>query len=162
MTLSIDVLPAPLCPIMARVSPLRISNETPGTALTPPKANETSSTESSTSPAAICCLVGGLTRALPPRRLCGRGHSRGCRQRGHIADFHARGQHALAAVLESHFGRDVGLARPAIERSQERRITLRNKPAAHLLRPRDFAVIGIELLVQDQETADLGARPLWR
>ena len=50
MTLSIEVLPAPFGPMMARISPLRISNDTPVTALTPPKERETFSTASSTSP----------------------------------------------------------------------------------------------------------------
>ena len=36
MTLSIDVLPAPFGPMMARISPLRMSKETSLTAFTPP------------------------------------------------------------------------------------------------------------------------------
>ena len=36
MTLSIEVLPAPFGPMMARISPLRMSNDTPLTAFTPP------------------------------------------------------------------------------------------------------------------------------
>ena len=51
MTLSIDVLPAPLGPMMARISPLRMSKETSRIAFTPPKDSDTFSTESSTSPA---------------------------------------------------------------------------------------------------------------
>jgi hypothetical protein len=65
MMLSIDVLPAPLGPMMARISPLRMSKDTPVTALTPPKESDTSSTESSTSPAATSCPVGAL---IPPLR----------------------------------------------------------------------------------------------
>ena len=36
MTLSIEVLPAPFGPMMARISPLRMSNETSVIAFTPP------------------------------------------------------------------------------------------------------------------------------
>ena len=49
MTLSIDVLPAPLGPMMARISPFLMSNDTPRIARTPPKESETFSTDSSTS-----------------------------------------------------------------------------------------------------------------
>src|SRR5215468_10338574 len=45
MTLSIEVLPAPFGPMMARISPPAMSNETPVNALTPPNDNETRSTE---------------------------------------------------------------------------------------------------------------------
>src|SRR6185436_15242982 len=70
MTLSIEVLPAPFGPMMARISPLRISNETSVIAFTPPKASETFSTERIASPAAISLPVGDLMwpapRSAPP------------------------------------------------------------------------------------------------
>ena len=47
MTLSIEVLPAPFGPMMARISPLRMSNETSVIAFTPPKDSDTFSTERS-------------------------------------------------------------------------------------------------------------------
>ena len=50
MTLSIDVLPAPLGPMMARISPLRMSKETSRIAFTPPNESDTFSTASSTPP----------------------------------------------------------------------------------------------------------------
>ncbi len=49
MTLSIDVLPAPLGPMMARISPFRMSKDTPRMALTPPNDSDTFSTASRTS-----------------------------------------------------------------------------------------------------------------
>ncbi len=52
---------------MARISPLRMSKETPVIALTPPKESETSSTESSTSRAAISWALGALMRPCPVR-----------------------------------------------------------------------------------------------
>ena len=47
--------------------------------------------------------------------------------------------------------------RTGIKRRDQRRIALGNEAAAHLLRAGDFAVVGVELLVQDQEAADLRA-----
>src|SRR5262245_30283765 len=182
MTLSIDVLPAPFGPIMARISPLRMSNETPATALTPPKASDTFSTASSTLPATMSCSLGALiprlraygdaTRAAG--LLCSLSHgerertevaARSCcflhrrhRHRLHVADFDAGGEHALAAVLERHLGGNVGLARTAIERRDQRRITLGDETTAHLLGARDFAVVGIELLMQDEKASNLRPR----
>src|ERR1043165_6687075 len=70
MTLSIEVLPAPFGPMIARISPLWISSDTSEIALTPPKASETFSTERIDSPAAISLPVGDLTglsmRSVPP------------------------------------------------------------------------------------------------
>src|SRR5947199_5082977 len=68
MTLSIEVLPAPLGPIMARISPLRISKETSTSARTPPNAKDTRSTESSTSPAATSRAEGALMFRVPLER----------------------------------------------------------------------------------------------
>src|ERR671913_2570018 len=67
MTLSIEVLPAPLGPMMARISPFRISNETSRMALMPPNESDMSSTDNKTSPA----LAGGaggvvVISNLPP------------------------------------------------------------------------------------------------
>src|SRR6185503_13582904 len=59
MTLSIDVLPAPFGPMMARISPLRMSSDTSLIALTPPNDNETFSTDSRTSPTATSGPVAG-------------------------------------------------------------------------------------------------------
>src|SRR5229473_2451663 len=67
MMLSSEVLPAPLGPMMARISPLRMSKETPLTALTPPKASDTFSTASSTSPATTSGPLGALMPRLRAR-----------------------------------------------------------------------------------------------
>jgi len=74
MTFSIDVLPAPFGPMMARISPLRMSKDTSVIAFTPPKASDTFSTASSTSPirrAAACPPAAGSVCAstsafIPP------------------------------------------------------------------------------------------------
>src|SRR5229473_3232446 len=47
MTLSIEVLPAPFGPMMARISPPAMSKDTSVNALTPPNDNDTLSTERS-------------------------------------------------------------------------------------------------------------------
>src|SRR5215831_5624773 len=169
MMLSIEVLPAPFGPIMARISPLRISNETPA------KASDTFSTASNTLPAAISCSLGALMprpRACDdaPRAAgspCPRSHGenecievaahscrflhRRHRHRLHVADFDASGEHALAAVLERYLRGNIGLARAVIERRDQRRITFRDETTAHLLGARDFAVVGIELFMQNEK-----------
>src|SRR5258708_18255672 len=50
MTLSIEVLPAPFGPMMARISPPEMAKDPSGNALTPPNDNETLSTERSAPP----------------------------------------------------------------------------------------------------------------
>ena len=67
--------------------------------------------------------------------------------------------HALAAVLERHLGRDVGLVRAVVERLDQRRVALGDEAAADLLRAGQLAVVGVELLVQDEEAPDLRAAP---
>src|SRR5213078_2488881 len=99
MTLSSVVLPAPLGPMMARISPRWMLRLTPLSASSAPKRTLTPSTASS--------------------------------------------GHAVAVAVE---GLDEG------------RVLLADGTAAHLARPRDLLVVGVELLVQDQELADL--RPL--
>src|SRR6266404_1331553 len=50
MTFRSELLPAPLGPMIARISPRRASRLTPESAATPPNESETSSTERRTSP----------------------------------------------------------------------------------------------------------------
>src|SRR6185312_11063765 len=165
MTLSIDVLPAPFGPMMARISPLRMSNETSFTAFTPPNESDTFSTDKSTSPTATSGPPVALMRRLrsrgrqrecATRRMsCRLLHGRRRRHRFHVADLHPRLDRALAAVLEGHFGRDVGFLGAVIERRHQRPVALGDEAAAHLLGAGEFAVVGVELLVQDEETLDL-------
>src|SRR5436309_11096758 len=154
MTLSSEVLPAPFGPMMARISPLRMSKETPLIALTPPKASDTFSTASSTSPA----TTSGPLGALMPRFLRARSrrllHLRH-RHGGNVANLDARGKHALAAVLERHLGRDIGLGRAAVERRDQRRVAFGDEAAPNLLRASDFAAVCVEIFVQDHQAPDL-------
>src|SRR3954469_17671541 len=210
MQFSIEVLPAPFGPMMARISLLRMSKDTSVSAFTPPNFSDTFSTASSTSPLARSGPSGALmARPLPlplagcasspagradsgearagwgcqrsPVR-CWRSHPRpGCAPRDstlptrgrekvalpsrrllqrrrldrvglHIPDRHPRGDHAFPAVLERDLGGDVRLRRPVVERLHERRVALGDEAAAHLLGAGEFAVVGVEFLVEDQES----------
>src|SRR5688500_4510631 len=119
-----DVLPAPFGPMIARISPLRMSKETPVLALTPPKASETSSTASSTSLAALLASPGALI--LRPASLSVRScrllQRRGDRRNSPVVDLDPRRKHPLAPVLERHLGRDVGFACAVIDRAHQTRI----------------------------------------
>src|SRR5262249_43332620 len=158
------------------------SKETPATALTPPKASDTFSTASSTLPATMSCSLGAL---IPRLRACDDAHraagslcslSQGERERTEVAArsccfLHRRhrhrlprasldtgGEHALRAALERPLGGNVGLARPAVERRDQRRITLSDETAANLLRARDPAVVGVEFFMQNEKTPNLRPR----
>src|SRR4051812_32727063 len=150
MTLSIEVLPAPFGPMMARISPFLTSNDTSRIACTPPNDNDTFSIESRISSAATSLTDGALmsTRrsfvlGMRGKTSCRLPHRGRGRDSGHVADFHPRRKHALAAVLEGHLGRDVGLLRAVIERVDQRCIALGDKAAAHLLGPRHLAIVGV-------------------
>ncbi len=52
------------------------------------------------------------------------------------------------------------LLRAVVERRDQRRVAVGDDGAAHLLRARQLAVVGVELLVQDQEAPDLRGRHL--
>ena len=67
---------------------------------------------------------------------------------------------ALAAVLEGHLDGEMAILGAVVERRDQRRVALGDQRAAHLLRAGQLAVVGIELLVQDQKAADLRGRHL--
>ena len=56
--------------------------------------------------------------------------------------------------------RDFRLVRAVVERAHQRRVAFRDEAAAHLLGARQFAVIRVELLGQDEEARDLRLRRL--
>src|SRR3954467_8691155 len=218
MQFSIDVLPAPFGPMMARISPLRMSNDTSLKAFTPPKPRDTFSTASSASPLVTTGESGALMASLPTFLPAGEGQGWGqprsgfprhvherCRVAGsrwraiprpgppprggtprsvdpgarhptarslrrlqhrrgrldrvglHVADLHPRRDNALASVLEGHLGADVGLLRAVIERLDQGFVALADEAAADLLGAGELAVVGFELLRQDQEAPHLGA-----
>src|SRR5271166_1058530 len=100
MTLSIELLPAPLGPIMARISCSRTSNEISESALTPPKASEILRKSRMTSPVArtLGCLL---------RRLRG--------ETAHVANRQLRAYHAAAPVFELDLGLDELCGAPAVQ-----------------------------------------------
>src|SRR6267143_1749651 len=81
MTLSIDVLPAPFGPMIARISWRRISTLISLSALTPPKARLMPSALSSASPMSFCaaCMATGRW-PCPSTRPCGPAQDEGRRQ----------------------------------------------------------------------------------
>src|SRR5258708_3967882 len=175
MTLSIDVLPAPFGPMIARISWRRISTLISLSALTPPKDRLMPSALSSASPICLpfsmrrakripgpsgrceivapACLRGSsvVSSARPAQDRRRLGDGNGLRR----ADPEVGLQHALAAVLKGDLGLDMRAVAPAIERLDQRLVALADEAPPHLAGARQLAVVGIELLVQDEEAVDL-------
>src|SRR5258708_20172830 len=108
MTLSIEVLPAPFGPMMARISPCLTSNDTSRIACTPPNDNDTFSIESKISPAAMSLADGALMATGRSFVLGGRGKTSGrlpeCRRDRDgpdVADFHPPPHPPLPALLSA-------------------------------------------------------------
>src|SRR5258706_140479 len=102
MTLSMEDLPAPFGPMMARISCARTSKETPWSATTPPKASETSSISRMAAPTFLPVVISRDETSRASRRLPRRGDTVGlC-----LHDFQVRRYRAGAAVLETHLGLD--------------------------------------------------------
>src|ERR1700676_5660509 len=97
-------------------------------------------------------MPSGLARAA--QRLDGGGDRHGLG----VADLEVGLERALAAVLEGDLGRDLRALAARIERVDQRLESLADEAPAHLAGARELAVIRVELLVQDQEPVDLGAR----
>src|SRR6476661_793668 len=117
MTFSIELLPAPLGPMMARTSCSRTSNVTSASAFTPPNASEMRSSDRMTSPMRRAGVV-GMTRASGGLRHCGGLHAG-------IVDAQVGSDHAGAAVLELHDGFDVLHAASGVQRVDQRGVFLR-------------------------------------
>ena len=75
------------------------------------------------------------------RQLFGGAGNRG------VANFEDRRNRPLAAILERHFRRDLTALAAAVQRLGQRGVLLGDETAAHLAGPRQFAVVGVELLV---------------
>src|SRR3954462_15705732 len=152
MTFRIDVLSGPFGPMMAEISPRLTSKETSRMARTPPNESETFSTTRRISPASA---AGGSAAELPRRARVAFRVERHDRFKG--LDPHPRGEHAFAAVLIGHFGRDVGRCRSIVKPGDEGCISVGEEAAPHLLRTGQLAVVGIELFRQNEEALDLRA-----
>src|SRR5512145_569612 len=113
ITLSIELLPAPFGPMIARISCSRTSNETSCSARTPPNESETPSTLRIGSPILrACCIRTASGRLL--RRL----DRVGLR----VGDLQGRADRAGPAVLEAHLRLDEALALAAVKRGHERSV----------------------------------------
>src|SRR5580765_234476 len=146
MTFSMELLPAPFGPMMARISCSRTSKETPWSAFTPPKERDTSSTTRMGAPASLGWVIAGGSRRLESS--------------GDVVDFglgnaQVGRDHPGAPVLETHLRLDVAVRAAGIQGVDQRAVLLADVAPAHLARTRQLAVVGVELLVKDEEAPDL-------
>ena len=72
-----------------------------------------------------------------------------------IPDLDVGREHAGTAVLEGDLGFDVLAVEIGVERVDQYFVTLADRAAANLARTRQLAVVGVELLVQDEEPVNL-------
>src|SRR6476646_10645322 len=162
MTFSIELFPAPFGPMMARTSCSRTSNVMSCSAFTPPNARKTCSSERMTSPmrragsglsrdgASRAGLTTGATPIATSGSLLHRG-GKNCR----VLDAQVGGHQAGAPVLELDERLDVLDRTAGVERIDQHAVFFGDESAPHLARARQLVVVGIELLVQDQEAAHL-------
>src|ERR1700687_1945204 len=158
MTLSIELLPAPLGPMMARISCSRTSKLTSVSACTPPKASDTPSTARITAPP--WRPADSAMRALASfKSMAGSSSGLGCfRSIGRCRLDHELGAHrAHAPILEAHLRFEPALVGAGIKRFHDGGVFLGDVAAAHLARARELSIVGVELLVQDHETLNLAA-----
>ena len=102
-------------------------------------------------PSPACCQVGhGDAPAFTPRAARREGLG--------VDDLQVGRDRAGAAVLERHLRSRCSCSRlAAVERVDQHAVLLADEAAPDLARARQLAVVGVELLVQDQEAADLAA-----
>src|SRR3990167_11043616 len=146
MQLSMLLLPAPLGPMMARISCSRTLKLMSVSAFTPPKARLMFLTSRMTSP-----LLRSLTSAVMSGGLLHRGKGLG------IGDLQRGRDRAAATVLELHRRLDVLLGLAAIQRVDQHQVLVEDGPALDLAGACHLAVVGVQFLVQDQEARDLAA-----
>ncbi len=77
-----------------------------------------------------------------------------------IVDPEARGDVAFAAVLKGDQGVDFDPVEARIERREQFAVALGDDGPAHLSGPGELAVVGVELLVENQKPPDLRAGEL--
>src|SRR5882762_2672039 len=148
MTLSIEDLPAPFGPMMARISCSWTSKETPWSATTPPKASEMSSISRIGVPVFLLAAMSGERNS---GGFLGRGSAEGLR----LHDLQVGRHRSGAAVLEAHLRLDETARLVRVESVDQNRVLVCDVAASHLARARELAVVGLELLVQDEEAPDL-------
>src|SRR5690606_35362936 len=149
MTLSIELLPAPLGPMIARTSCSRTSKEMSVSAFTPPKDREMLCRSRSTSPIRFVRMgwsaSGGLRCRFRREGSC-------------VYDPESGRDGAGLAVLEAHLGLDEAVVAAVVQGVEQHTVLLGDEAPAHLARAGELAVVRIELLVQDEEAMDLRGR----
>src|SRR6266496_852357 len=119
--------------MIARTSCSRTSNETPFSALTPPKASDTPSTESRTSPIWCACGASRTCGALTGsgRALCG-GGGEGLG----VGDLQVGGDLAGTAVLVAHLRLDVHARAAVVQCADQRGVFFADGAPAYFARAR--------------------------
>src|SRR5262249_7785557 len=158
MTFSSDVLPAPLGPMIARISPALISTLTSLSACTAPKAR------------AICCTcskgallsLGAGCDALSASSATAISSLGDCYRCfwSHVTDQQLCLERAAPSVLKDHLGLDCHAVIRAVQGLDERRIFLSHKATPDFAGTGQLAIIRVELFMEDEEAADLGPRHL--
>src|SRR6056300_7505 len=173
MTFSIDDLPAPFGPMIARISPSRMSKLMSLIATTPPNRRVMFFISITTPPilrpssviyssaAAFIALprasfvLNYPRRRHPPAPKSFRCHL-GCNRLNlGITQFQRCLDRALATIFVGHFGFGVLLVFAFIQGVDQILELLFDNFAAHFAGTGHFAVIGIQFLVQNQEAVDL-------
>src|SRR5204863_1199072 len=76
-----------------------------------------------------------------------------------VVDQQRRGELALAAVIEGDLDGQLGFLAAAVERRDHRGVLLCHICSPNLVGPRQFCVVGIELVVEKYDTPDPGYFP---
>src|SRR6266705_3276090 len=148
MTFSIEDLPAPFGPMMARISCSRTSKETPWSATTPPKASETSSISRIGRPIFLPAVMSAKGNS---GRFPRRGGAEGLR----LHDLQVGRHRSGAPVLEAHLSLDETARLVRVESVDQHRVLVSDVAASYLARARELAVVGLEFLVQNEEAPNL-------
>src|SRR5437899_377343 len=95
-----------------------------------------------------------LTAPPPPQLGSQARLAYGCGSHCHFLDADVCADLDGATVFVGHLGFDLHVVGVAVQRLDERRVLLGDVAAADLARPRDFLVVRVQLLVQDEEPPD--------
>ena len=137
-------MPAPLGPMMARISCSRTSKRDVGERLHAAEGERDVLDREDDVADRRALAQAALLR---PRRGAKVFASRICRS--------AATRAGAAVLVTAPAPRRARVSLPVVERVDQRRVLLADEAAAHLARARELVVVGVELLVQDQEAVDL-------
>src|SRR5262249_9884466 len=150
MTLSSELFPAPLGPMIARTSCSRTSKLMSVSAFTPPKESEMLLSLRMASSTAWCPVaIGASVLGSSRQRRASGGHRRD------VFDPQVGGDHTTPSILEPNQRLDVLNVAPGVQGVDQHRVLVSDEATAHLAGARQFLIVWVELLVQDKEAADL-------